>query len=242
VAGIDDRYAPVAWHLGLVNAPAEATVEALAEWRREIGNEVTVVVRAGGIGAAVHALAPFVVGGQPREVVIGNNGSWTAIFVSAALLPDVQSAVRVLAQRLSVTGLIISTSKESRLGYSNTRFARYEPETGPGAKIARSVRSVQVHQDGTRWSFVESGTPQAFEEIAAYVRRRRRDRLTDEMVFTYCRALGVSPDDENAYSYQFASVSSFRPGLEEDVRFSSLEEMRLAYGLEGRKESDAVRL
>lgn len=231
--GIIDTYAPVTWHVGLVNACAKAAVEALAEWRREIGNEVKVTAGVGGIGAAVATLAPFAVGSQPREVVIDNNDSWSAIFVSAALLPDVQGAVRALAQRLSVTGLLISMREESLLGYGDVRFTRYEPETSAVADIARSARSVQLHQDGARWKFVESGSPLSFEEIAAYNQRRPRNRLTKEMILRYCNALGVAPDDENANASQFASISSSRPDQVENVRFASLDAMRIVYGLEG---------
>jgi hypothetical protein len=60
--------------------------------------------------------------------------------------------------------------------------------------------------DGGRWDFSAEGNPLPFEAMAAYGRRRIRDRFTAEMLYDYLEALGVpfntDPDWSNAILVQ----------------------------------------
>ncbi len=70
------------------------------------------------------------------------------------------------------------------------------------------VRSLSAWHDGSRWAWEATGELQDFEEPAAYARRRVRDKLTTEMVATYCAALGLEPFDEHFYGPRGVLVES----------------------------------
>lgn len=61
------------------------------------------------------------------------------------------------------------------------------------------IRYLQLSDSGGRWVFHQEGEPLAFEDVAAYERRRIRDRFTSEMLEQYCAALGLRPFDDDFY-------------------------------------------
>lgn len=54
----------------------------------------------------------------------------------------------------------------------------------------KSVRTVYSMRDGDRWVFFEKGDPLPFEETDLYRARRKRDRLTPEIISTYLERIG----------------------------------------------------
>lgn len=68
------------------------------------------------------------------------------------------------------------------LTFQGTQFRYYH---GP------QRREIAVAMDESfRWQFVATGDPLPFEDLAAYQRRKRRDRFDRSMVFDYLRAIG----------------------------------------------------
>ncbi|MGC4942477.1 hypothetical protein [Kribbella sp. DT2] len=82
-------------------------------------------------------------------------------------------------------------------GYAARIFEVYGPDTDSPLALRRSVGAAN---DGGRWVFETSGPPFAFEDLAAYRRRRRSDRLSGVMVHHYLRQLGVPVDTEPAWN------------------------------------------
>jgi hypothetical protein len=78
------------------------------------------------------------------------------------------------------------------------------------------------------WS--ASGTPQPFEDLAVYQRRRVRDRLTPDMLATYCGALGIRPFDQAFYGVRGQLVENMR--ITGNVRTETLQQARVWHGLE----------
>jgi hypothetical protein len=65
----------------------------------------------------------------------------------------------------------------------------YSPDGSIGSE--RSIALVEGEYSRTRYHFEQFGAVQPWEEPEHYAARRRRDRLTPEMIERYCRALGI---------------------------------------------------
>jgi hypothetical protein len=141
----------------------------------------------GGSGEAWEDTRPlesiFAEGRTLQPILVPTRSSWLGYFrydfASLHHEPQFISA----RGRFRVT-LVGSTGTECRLSiYRSGHLARY----------------LHVMDEGGRWSFQQTGEPQPFEDLAAYQRRRIRDRFTPEMLETYCEALGIRPFDEDFY-------------------------------------------
>jgi hypothetical protein len=54
----------------------------------------------------------------------------------------------------------------------------------------KSVRSIHVMLDGDSWVFFQKGEPLSFEDVDRYRARRKKDRLTPQIVSTYLNQIG----------------------------------------------------
>jgi hypothetical protein len=75
----------------------------------------------------------------------------------------------------------------------------------------QGIRSIAAVNDGGRWTWDESGTPQLFETPDRYAARRIRDRFTIEMLDAYCRALGIRYFDSEFYGPDAVLIEDTRP-------------------------------
>jgi hypothetical protein len=71
---------------------------------------------------------------------------------------------------------------------------------------------VSLTRESNRWRFYESGEPLPFEQVKAYTKSRRSDRLTVEMIRDYAAELGIPVDDMSAYAG--ATLLAYRPELD----------------------------
>jgi hypothetical protein len=88
---------------------------------------------------------------------------------------------------------------------------------------------VAAVEDEGRWEWVATGTAQPFEDVAAYRRRRVRDRLTPDMLASYGEALGLRPFDETFYHPVGHLVENV--GITAPIRTETLEQARAWHGL-----------
>jgi hypothetical protein len=70
-------------------------------------------------------------------------------------------------------------------------------------------RLVSLTRENNRWSFYQSGEPLPFEQLKAYTKSRRSDRLTTQMLLDYAAELGIPIDDMGAYAGETLLV--YRP-------------------------------
>ncbi len=61
-------------------------------------------------------------------------------------------------------------------------------------------RIVGVRWGSRDWEFFENGPPLPFEDTAAYLEPRDRDKFSQEMLIDYSSALGIRPFDEDFYA------------------------------------------
>lgn len=70
------------------------------------------------------------------------------------------------------------------------------------------VRAVHCYHGDDGWEFGEEGKPLPFEDVERYKAKRKRERLTSEMVEAYLGALGLWPFEDSFYI-----ISKQRPAL-----------------------------
>jgi hypothetical protein len=64
------------------------------------------------------------------------------------------------------------------------------------------IRHVAVSNDVSGWEFAAAGEVQPYEKTENYTKRRVVDRLTAEMLESYCAALGIELFEANFYGGQ----------------------------------------
>lgn len=111
--------------------------------------------------------------------VNGSDGKKT-LFVSS--VADGYSSM-VLSLSTAIPGQHLSVNV-SRLDIAYPANAINVVEAG------KSIRSIYAMLDGDRWVFFQKGEPLFFEDADRYQARRKKDRLTPQIVSTYLNQIG----------------------------------------------------
>jgi hypothetical protein len=218
-------------------APVSAVADALQQWGLELELTVTRKLFAGGLLNNYKKLDPLTVGYVPRELLVGTTGGeWTAFFNCDAGGGGPINAVSYLCRRMSWNGVhIVSVPWSDPRKADVKQFgARQFQMFGPiPTHFLNYIRGVSLVQDGSSWHFNVSGTPQDFEILEAYNSRKVLERFTEEMLVSYCRALGIDPFIADFYSGPSILITSHGHGSEKATSFS-LKEARRRLGISGR--------
>src|SRR5687768_5569801 len=167
------RYAPITDAIGFLEAEFSQVVAADARWRDSLGGYRGRPV-SGPLPSQLDALLPLT--GPPlRYVWVKTTGPWTGYFDNSVLGSDTFGPVSYLAQQLGCRGVEIGCREGTAKRGASATFSLCGPEQTDWLNVIRSVAAVQ---DMGRWEWSASGTPQPFEDVSAYQRRRVRDRLT----------------------------------------------------------------
>ena len=209
---LSERFAPTTSSMGFLRLEFDRAVRALADWRSELHEAVSVSELSVGFPEALLTLEPLVGGARPRELLVEASGGWTAYFDCLLRGTDAVSAIGYLTRRVGCYGLAVRTVPHT-LGLKGTKHGRYGSVQfemfGPDLlKFLNYVRTIEVTHDGSRWVFGADGEEQPFEETRAYEARRVRDRFTSEMLERYCQALGLDVFDPAAYGPRAVLVTS----------------------------------
>lgn len=230
-----DAFAPITSAIGFLRSDADSTVKALVEWRRRLHPSVEVAELATPMPQALLSLEPLTTRVSPREIVVQTaDPQWSAHFTCGLPFPDPMPAASYLSMTMGVQGASVTCIPDNPTAtrsltsgpYGARMFELYSPVP---TDFVNTVRSVAVVQDGRRWEFVAAGTPQDFEEPAAYRRLRVRERFTVSMLSRYARAIGVDALSGDFYSGRSLVLTSAtgEPGVS-----LSLEQARRHYGLD----------
>ena len=198
----NERFAPITSSAGYLNVELSEALAALSNWRTDLYGATKVTQQAAGFPEVLSALEPLTQGAIPRELLIGM-GEWTAYFNCELRGTEATSPVGHLSRVLGCPAVIMKNIPHTygAPGIKQGRRGAIQFELfGPiPTEFLNYVRSVSVVADWDKWKFSAAGTEQAFEEPAAYVARRVRDRFTPEMLERYCKALGIDVFEEAAY-------------------------------------------
>jgi hypothetical protein len=219
------RYAPITDAIGFLEAEFAEVVAADIRWRASLGGYNGRPV-SGPLPSLLDSLLPLT-GPQSRYVWVETAGPWTAYFDNFVVGTDAFPPVSYLAQQLGCRGVAIGCRQGTARRGASASFSLYGSLQTEWLNVVRSVAAVE--EDG-RWKWSASGTPQPFEDLAAYRQRRVRDRLTPELVISYCGALGIRAFDESFYGMAGQVVENGR--ITANVRTETLQQARAWHGLE----------
>lgn len=132
-----------------------------------------------------------------RAFLIFVGRSWTGFFNNHSHEWVASAEMHVLCQRLKAQTCFFSFEDNPRRGEhcGSAQFNHCHYENG---EFPVSERQVSLSNEGG-WKFQQSGDPLPFENMATYAQRKKRDRLTPELLRTYGEALGIPFWDADAY-------------------------------------------
>lgn len=193
---------PIATSAGFMLAPVDEVLDALVTWQRGISSVESVSVDRvrDAFPYALAGLDPLVRGGRDKYPLCDVGNGWTAYFDNGALGSDPDSAVGHLTRAHLWQGVLLDCTPTYPSRNGGVQFTLLSPLRTDWLNY---VRTVSLTEDGGRWSFNLSGTPQPFEDLEQYNARRKVDRFTPEMLREYCEALGFDPFDWTHYELTY---------------------------------------
>jgi hypothetical protein len=202
-----NEFAPVTLTLGFVECPFTEFSEAFTRWQKgldaQFGTQTEVCRFRAPLSEAILKLEPLVTPSD-RYLLIETRSGWSAIFSNGLRVNDVNSPVSYLPTVLKCRGLEVfcipdrsdKNFKDALQIYGAVVFTLYGSEK---TDFLNRIRHIGVTHDVSGWEFMAQGEIQPFEKTENYQRRKVADRFTDEMLESYCEALGIKVFDANFY-------------------------------------------
>jgi hypothetical protein len=186
---------PTTSEIGFLEAAQSDVVDTFFAWLTSLGQCPVRTHVPGGLDEGIRSLFPLTTV-DVRRYVFFDMGTWTAFFDNSARGTDASPVAAYLARTMACRGLRVVATPDGGGSYGATIFELYGPTP---TDFLNYIRTISAANDGGRWRFDVSGTPQPFEDESAYERRRIKDRFTPSMLAEYLRALGVSAFNPSTY-------------------------------------------
>ena len=211
---LGNRFAPVTFTWGFVESPFAQFSRAFLDWQDQIDARFRTQSErksfCAPLSESLLALEPLTTP-QDRYLLTETRSGWSAIFSNGLRGNDVFSPVSYLPTVLNCRGLHIScvpdrsktSDRDEFQIYGCVEFALYGPkETADSLNV---IRRVAIANDVSGWEFAEVGEVQPYEQAENYRRRRIAERLTAEMLESYCAALRIDLFNAGFYGEQCLS-------------------------------------
>lgn len=142
---------------------------------------------------SIEALGAFLEPGEPSaRYVLVPWGGWAAVLTDGPLGSDVGMLPSLAAREIGCVAIRATAVDPASDRFGAVVLDVFDPLVTDD--LLRCRRSISAVDDGGRWVFSQVGEPFEFEDLAAYGRRRIRDRFTIAMLSEYLRSLGVPVD------------------------------------------------
>lgn len=184
-------YFPTTSEIGFLEGELDTIVDHFVQWMSELGQCPMRRSIAGGFDAGLSSLPPLTTA-TLRRWVFFKVGGWVAFFDNGARGTDAGPVTRYLTRRIGCRGIRVVSVPSGFNAYLATIMELY-------GTAQTDSRTISAANDGGRWRFDVSGTPQDFEDESAYQRRSVKDRFTHAMLEEYLAKLGVAAFDPSAY-------------------------------------------
>lgn len=216
---LENRYAPLTFSWGFLKVPVDEVKEKLFNWRKSLSSSVSVESINDTLPHSLLKLPPLTIPPQ-RELILSTHSPWTAYFDNGARGGEPQNTVSYLCFLLKCHGLAVScipntipqnAGQSSKGVYGALHFILFAPEK---REFLNYERSIAITNDGGKWIFTLSGTPQSFELTNTYKKKKVIDRFTPEILTEYSAALGINlfdPDFYDSVGYLFTCVNPNSP-------------------------------
>lgn len=231
---LEGKFAPTTLAMGFIEASLETVGDSLLSWSRRAKSNCELIPLSLEIGEAVARLEPLTMP-RRRELLIATDSVWTTFLDNTIDGSDPYGPVSYLAEELSCRSVLVRcvphtlhTDLKGEYGmYGAFQFELFGPKRG---KYLNTERAVSLVYESGKWDFYTIGTELPFENIQNYRARRRNERLTCEMLESYCSALKIRISDEHFYLTKALLLASNEP-LPPSGREMSIEEARRQFGL-----------
>lgn len=214
-------HAPLGWNVVSVERPPAGCVCQFLAWKQEIGRPLQ-ASRVDG-GTVVERLSRRLPFDEPcNELLEFIDGGWTARFEDGQEGGHVDGSADVIFGRLGARAAVAPHVPMGQHSDRAPHFLVCLPK--PADEEKQTVRRVDCGvYDSGHWGFRTSESPRSFEEIGVYEAKFDRERFTLDELLRYLGALGLHPDDPEAYVPAVLVESQF---LRRDPRLVTLEEVR----------------
>jgi hypothetical protein len=209
--------------IGFVRSDVRTVASAAVAWWTGLEHIGRVEQRevVGSLDALVGALEPLDTVTARRHLLLPTDGPWTAVVTNNWRGEGAGSIASVVAEDLAVNALRVLAVEDG------TAFEL----SGPGGRgPALLIRTVWAIAEDGHWEFGADGSPQPFERLEYYTRRRVEERFPPKLLEAYCRALGIRPFDEDFYAPDRRAALIATPDRVTGQRTLSLAEARAELG------------
>jgi hypothetical protein len=211
----DNKFAPLTFSWGFINAGLESTVRAFTFWQRCALRKVS--SRRHGVKSLEESLTylqPLDSEGQ-RSLFISTASDWVAYFENTDRGSQSEIVVGYLCEKMSCYGLtctvIPQTLSKKDVGkkfgtWGAIDFHIYAPhKTG----FLNLQREVSLRNDVSGWKFHTFGEPQEFEQLDVYRAKRNRDKFSTGLLEQYFKAFDIELFSEDFYRGECISARSY---------------------------------
>jgi len=207
---LDNRFAPVTFTVGFVESPFTQFSAAFRSWQDQLngkfGNQTHFKSFRAPLSESLLTLEPLTTP-LDRYLLTETRSGWSAIFSNGLRVNDVHSPVSYLPTVLGCRGLEATcvpdrsnlVCGEGIQIYGAVTFAIYGPNR---IDWVNTIRSISIANDVSGWEFAAEGEVQPYEQPENYRKRRIVDRFTQEMLESYCAALGIDLFNPDFYGEQ----------------------------------------
>lgn len=187
---LDDRFAPITYSWGFLDAPFQRVVDETVSWQKSIFLRVETLALEGSLSGCLVHLEPLIT--PPRKkLLLRTKSNWVPYFDNGVNGGDPSSFVGYMSERLRCRGLAVTCIPNTAV-----RFELYSPEKRDWLNLERSIAAVN---DYGKWTFRTTGSVQPFEKTEQYKAKAVKDRFTAELSEEYCAALGIRLSDQDFY-------------------------------------------
>jgi hypothetical protein len=200
IAGMPPEFAGA---FGFVGARVDQVSDELFSWHTELGFRPRRHAVDAGLTGAAPLLLPLTRTPYARNLLVGTHSAkWTAYFDARLDGGDPRGAVSVLGKRLGVPQVVVYAipfrdDPDAIPGINGAVQWEYSPD---GSATSRRAVSLIEGEGSSRFHFEAWGPVQSWETPEAYSSRKKRQRITPELVDEYCRAIGIEPFDPAFYA------------------------------------------
>lgn len=157
-------------------------------------------------------LLPLTTADRLRYLFIPTNSDWVVYFDNGHIGTD-SSAMNLCGMRLKLERIYFSQSPES--GEVVFNVSQYNT-------LPNKFRDIWLIKE-SGWEFGQTGEPFPFELTEKYSLKKKRERITIEMIDSYLKELGIDVFNENFYAPEKGSILFDIKG----EKFSSVQELSL---------------
>jgi hypothetical protein len=183
-----------------IHAPLATVANELLSWRQGLDQTCAAWQVSTPLSAAWSLLEPRAFT-PDRAILVACHSEWTAFFDNHER-EFASGEPRVLCKRLRTSACVFAL--DDRPEFAGYHFASFDVYRWLAGEVAH--RGVMVHQEGA-WKFWEGGEPLPFETLEAYRARRKRDRLSEDILRSYGQHLGIRFWDPAFYRTEVVALA-----------------------------------